>query len=187
MARKLHKVALSQVLRVLLSCTVFVMYGAMIRIYQDPAAPHDMHPGLDTCRHIRDLARHKYDGEYLLRSDVVAQISMLWSQSDCSRYAGLLSPSREKAAARAAGEAVSSERNTSSTQTGENQAERKGPFVASANPLDGFSWAAAHNPLLLGDLPIVSPASLTLSRAPGEPAISSRSDDVPSPPPRALG
>lgn len=185
MLRRINSATLSQALRVLLSCTVFVMYSAMIRIYQDPEAPHDMYPGLESCRHIQDLAKHKYDGEYLIRSDIVAQLALLWSQSDCSRYAGLLSTSQEKAAAQAAEEAAS-EHVARGTEPDTEQAEQKGPALDSANPLDGFSWAA-HNLALVGDFPSVAVSTITSSYVHSEPVFSSHSDDVTSPPPRVLG
>ncbi len=162
------------------------MYSAMIRIYQDPEAPHDMYPGLDSCRHIQDLAKNKYDGEYLIRSDIVAQLALLWSQSDCSRYAGLLNTSEGKAAAQAA-EEDASEHVAPDSEAGTEQAEQKGPALDSANPLDGFSWAAAHNLAIVGDFPSVAVSTITSVYAHSEPVFSSRSDDVTSPPPRAVG
>jgi hypothetical protein len=186
MLRKISPVTLSKALSVLLSCTVFVMYSAMIRIYQDPEAPHDMYPGLESCRHIKDLAKHKYDGEYLIRSDMVAQLALMWSQSDCSRYAGLLSNSQEKAAAQA-NEADSGKQVAPNTEPDDDQAERQGPVLDSANPLDGFSWAAAHNLALVGDFPSVAVSTITSSDAHNEPVFSSRTEEVTSPPPRALG
>ena len=104
MLRRTDGATISKAVRVLLSCTVLVMFSAMLRIYQDPEAPHDMYPGLESCRQIKDLARHKFDGEYLIRSEMVAQIAALWSQSDCSRYAALLSNSPRQATARASQE-----------------------------------------------------------------------------------
>lgn len=161
------------------------MYSAMIRIYQDPEAPHDMYPGIESCRHIQDLAKHKYDGEYLIRSDIVAQLALLWSQADCSRYAGLLSTSEGKAAAQAT-EENASEHVAPDSEADTRQAEQKGPVLDSANPLDGFSWGAAHNLALAGDFPRVAVSTITSSFAHSEPVFSSRSDDVTSPPPRAL-
>ncbi|HEX8599394.1 MAG TPA: hypothetical protein VF952_12860 [Chloroflexia bacterium] len=158
----------------------------MIRIYQDPEAPHDMHPGIESCRHIKDLANHKYDGEYLIRSDMVAQLALMWSQSDCSRYEGLLSNSQEKAAAQAT-EVDSNEHAARNTGPGDGQDERKGPVLDSANPLEGFSWAAAHNLALVGDFPSVAVSTITSSDAHSEPVFSSRTDDVTSPPPRVFG
>ena len=186
MLRPINSATLSQALRVLLSCTVFVMYSAMIRIYQDPEAPHDMYPGLDSCRHIQDLAKDKYDGEYLIRSDVVAQLALLWSQSDCSRYAGLLNTSEAKAVAQPI-EEDSSEQGVRDSESDTGQVGQKGPVLDSANPLDGFSWAAAHNLALVGDIPSVAVSTITSSYAHSEPVFSSRSDDVTSPPPRVLG
>ncbi len=184
MARKFHVITWCQVLRVLLSCTVFVMYSAMIRIYQDPVAPHDMYPALDTCRHIKDLARYRYDGEYLLRSDIVAQLSMMWSQSNCSRYAGLLTNSHMSAKT-PAGEIESREQLALNVTPEEGSHDTQGQAFESANPLDGFLWAAAHHLTLMVDLPCVSPRTINSTHAPIEPAFSSRSEDVPSPPPRA--
>lgn len=170
----------------LLACTVFVMYSAMIRIYQDPEAPHDLHPGLVSCRHIQDLAQYKYDGEYLIRSDVVAQLAQMWAQSDCSRYAGLLSNSQEKVAAQPTVEAANEHVGRDSDSNAEG-VKQKGPVLDSANPLDGFSWAAAHNLALVGDFPSVAVRTITSAYANSQPVFSSRADDVTSPPPRALG
>ncbi len=178
MVRIVKLARLSNALRVLLSCTVFVMYSAMIRIYQDTEAPHDMHPGLETCRHIRDLARNKYDGEYLIRSDVVAQISLLWSQSDCSKYAGLLTGSPHQAKAQTSEQDVRGERDSQ-------EAVQKGPAVEAANPLHSVIGAAVHHPGLVRDLPGPVAGALTSLLTPARATFSTRSDDVPSPPPRA--
>ena len=179
---------ISKAIRVLLSCTVFVMFSAMLRIYQDPEAPHDMYPGLESCRHIKELAKHKFDGEYLIRSDMVAQLTSLWTQSDCSRYTAMLRDSRGKAGKAAAG--ASQER----TPSAESQYDREsrqdghgGPAFAAAEAAEDFTGAAAYNPLVVGHLPSEATGGMTSLHAPATPAFSSRTEEVPSPPPRALG
>ncbi len=184
---KSPKVTWSQVSRVLLACTVFIMYSAMLRIYHDPVAPHDMYPGLDSCRHIQHLSRYQYDGEYLLRSDVVAQLALMWSQSNCSRYAGLLSNSQEKAATLTTAGASSGQSSSSRSATDRQGEAQQGHVLEAADPLDGLSSAASDSPALLVALPIAWPGNVTSGYARGEPAFSSRADDVPSPPPRARG
>lgn len=185
MLRIVNGTILSKALRVLLSCTVFVMFNAMMRIYQDPEGPHDMYPGIETCRHIKDLARYKYDGEYLIRSDMVAQLSLLWSQSDCSRYAALLSNPSNSAETRTSQVTVN-ESNQGLDNSDVRQASHEGPALNSAKPLEDFIGSVAHTPALVGGLSIVSTGDIMSVPAQRGPVFSSRSDDVPSPPPRAL-
>jgi hypothetical protein len=159
------------------------MFNAMLRIYQDPDAPHDMYPGLESCRHIKDLAKNTYDGEYLLRSDLVAQLSLLWSQSDCSRYVGLLrnSPGKVESAALSA-RSGEEQRDNQPRRTEQGEVS-----LESGEGLEDFTGSAAYSPALAEDLPIASAGTTTWLHAARESACYSRSDDVPSPPPRALG
>ena len=183
MLRRTAGATISKAVRVLLSCTVLVMFSAMLRIYQDPEAPHDMYPGLESCRQIKDLARHKFDGEYLIRSEMVAQIAALWSQSDCWMYAGLLSNSQAHARVGASQEQRGTGKDTSGSAP--RRSHHGGPSFDSADASEDFTGSAAYNPALAGDLPIASHGGLTSWHAPAIPPVSSRADDVPSPPPRS--
>jgi hypothetical protein len=185
MLRRIDGTAISKTLRVLLACTVFVMFSAMLRIYQDPEAPHDMYPGLESCRHIKDLAKYKFDGEYLIRSDVVAQLASLWSQSDCSRYSGMLRDSPGQATARASQEHSGPNKGRYGKEA--RQTLQRGPAFDSADASRDFTGSAFYNPVLVGDLPVASVGNMTSLHAPVVPSFSSRTDEVPSPPPRALG
>jgi hypothetical protein len=158
------------------------MFSAMLRIYQDTEAPHDMYPGLESCRQIKDLARHKFDGEYLIRSEIVAQLAQLWSQSDCSRYTALLRNSSR--------EAVASQKHSGAARGGSDKDSRpplpNGPSFESSDAAEDFTGSAVYNPVLAGEMPTASHDNMTSLHAPTTPSISSRADDVPSPPPRGL-
>jgi hypothetical protein len=161
------------------------MFSAMLRIYQDPEAPHDMYPGLESCRHIKDLAKNKFDGEYLIRSDVVAQLAALWSQSDCSRYTALLRNSPGEATAGASQERTGSDESRS--DQGSRRSRHDGPAFNSVDASEEFTGSAVYNPALMGHLAVAAIGSMISLHAPTTPAMSSRADDVPSPPPRGLG
>ena len=184
MSRRTGETTTSRAVRVLLSCTVFVMFSAMLRIYQDTEAPHDMYPGLESCRQIKDLAKHRYNGEYLLRSDVVAQLSALWSQSDCSRYTALLRKPQGAASASASQEGTGPGKGRSDKEA--RQAQHQGPAFNSADASQDLTGSAVYNPVLAEDLPVASIGTMTALHTPPARPFSSRADDVPSPPPRAL-
>lgn len=185
MLHRTGETTFSRAVRVFLSCTVLVMFSAMLRTYQDTEAPHDMYPGLESCRHIKDLARHKFDGDYLIRSELVAQLASLWSQSDCSRYTALLSDSPREAEARTSQEHTGSDKGRYDKES--RRAGHSGPALNSADASHRFTGTAMYNPVLVGDLSIVSIGTMTFLHAPATHAFFSRADDVPSPPPRALG